>query len=374
MWLREKSPSGPVSFLTGVTGLVGSELLQALLDARPDRRVIVLARHPEKIPPLPRVTAAEGDLTRPGLGLHSSMLRQIQKEATEIVHCAADTRFGLPLEQSRAANTRGTANLLKVARGCKRLEKFAHVSTAYVAGRTTGHIPEEPLRGHAGFVNTYQQSKYEAEQLVLEAMGEIPISIYRLSTIVGDSKSGRVRQYNYFHQVSRLFARNVLPVAPGNLSWRQDLIPTDWCVAALAFLVESRFEPGEVVHICAGAGSPTIQEVKDITVPLYEKHPLIQKWLPIRVPAFVPLPEYEEYVRESMQSGDGLLIEMLRLLNNFLPQMGVQQCFDDRRLREKLEGSGIALPPFASYFGKVVGYCLDTDWGRKGGEALPGER
>jgi len=367
-----------VSFLTGVTGLVGSELLQALLDARPDRRVIVLTRDPHKIPPLghgARVTAAEGDITRPGLGLHSATLRQIQREATEIVHCAAETRFGLPLEQARATNTRGTANLLKVARGCKRLEKLAHLSTAYVAGRTSGHITEEPVREHLGFVNTYQQSKAEAEQLVSEAMRDIPISIYRPSTIIGDSKTGRVRQYNYFHRTLRFLARNVLPVAPGNLSWQEDLIPTDWCVAVLAFLFESRFEPGQVLHICAGPeGSPTIREVREITLALFETHPLIQKWLPIRPPTFVPLPEYEEYVRESLKSGDNLLVELLKLLNNFLPQMGIHQTFDDRRLREKLAGSGISLPPFTSYFGKVIAYCLDTDWGRKGGEALPGER
>src|SRR5437764_14482916 len=99
-----------VSFFTGVTGLVGGELLQALLDARPDRRAIVLTRNPHKIPPLGhggRVTAAEGDITKPGLGLRSATLRQIQKEATEIVHCAAETRFGLPLEQARATNTGG---------------------------------------------------------------------------------------------------------------------------------------------------------------------------------------------------------------------------------------------------------------------------
>ena len=153
-----------VSFLTGVTGLVGSELLGPLLDAMPDRRVILLVRDPRKIPPRghdARVTAVEGDLARPDLGLQPATLRRIGKEVTEIIHCAADTRFRLPLEQARATNTHGTANLLKVARSCRRLEKFAHVSTAYVAGRRTGHIAEEVLGEHSGFINTYQQSKYE---------------------------------------------------------------------------------------------------------------------------------------------------------------------------------------------------------------------
>lgn len=364
--------------MTGVTGLVGSELLQALLDSGPDRRVIVLIRNPDKIPLMgqnARITLVEGDITRPGLGLHSRTLSQIQKEATEIIHCAAETRFGLPIEEARATNVRGTSNVLKVASACKRLEKFAHLSTAYVAGRTTGQIAEAPLPNHNGFVNTYQESKYEAEQLVFQAMSEIPAVIYRLSTIIGNSKTGCVRQYNYFHQILRLFARNVLPIAPGDLSWQIDLISTDWSTSALAFLLECRFVPGEVVHVCAGAGnSPRMSEVKDTALDLFERHPLIQKWLPIRPPKFVPLPEYEEYVQKSLQEGDNLLIEILRLLNNFLPQMGINQCFDNHRLLTKLSGNGLTLPPFHSYFSKVINYSLDTDWGRKGGDSLPGGR
>jgi nucleoside-diphosphate-sugar epimerase len=370
--------SGPVSFLTGATGLVGSELLQVLLDSRPDRRVIVLTRTPDKIAALnqgAQITVIEGDLTRPGLGLHTAALWQIQKEVTEIIHCAAETRFGLPIEEARATNTRGTSNILKIARGCKRLEKFAHLSTVYVAGRTVGHIPEAMLGNDSGFTNTYQQSKYEAEQLVFEAIPEIPAAIYRLSTIIGDSRTGRVRQYNYFHQILRLFARNVLPVAPGDLSWQVDLIPTDWAIPALAFLIESCFAPGQILNVCAGAGgSPVRADVEETARDLFEKHPLIQKWLPIKVPEYVPLAAYEEYVKKSLQSDDNLLIELLKLLNNFLPQMGINQCFDNKQLLDKLEGSGITLPCFNDYFGKIVTYILDTDWGRKAGGSLPGQR
>src|ERR1043165_10170104 len=145
--------SGPALFITGVTGLVGSELLQVLLEAKPDHRVIVLARTPDKIASLgqsARIQIIEGDLTRSGFGLHSAALRKIQREVTGIIHCAAETRFGLPIETARATNTRGTSNLLKVARTCKRLEKFAHLSPAYVSGRTVGHIPEEALSNHSG--------------------------------------------------------------------------------------------------------------------------------------------------------------------------------------------------------------------------------
>ncbi len=236
--------SESVTFFTGATGLVGGELLQHFLNSNPDRRVIILARNPAKLTlqdQNERLTVVEGDITKPRLGLRFGALRRIRKEVTEIVHCAAQTRFGIPIEEARATNTYGTSNVLNVARECKRLEKLAHLSTVYVAGRTAGLIPEAPLGNHNGFVNTYQQSKYEAEQLVLEAMSEIPTVIYRLSTIIGEAKTGRVRQYNYFHQLLRLFARNVLPVVPGNLSWQIDLIPTEWSIAALAFLFERPF-------------------------------------------------------------------------------------------------------------------------------------
>ncbi len=367
-----------MTFFTGATGLVGGELLQHFLNSNPDRRVIILARNPAKLTlqdQNERLTVVEGDITKPRLGLRFRALRRIRKEVTEIVHCAAQTRFGIPIEEARATNTYGTSNVLSVARECKRLEKLAHLSTVYVAGRTAGRIPEAPLDNHNGFVNTYQQSKYEAEQLVLESMSEIPTVIYRLSTIIGEAKTGRVRQYNYFHQLLRLFARNVLPVVPGNLSWQIDLIPTEWSIAALAFLIERRFVAGEVLNVCAGVGnSPRMREVKATSQELFEKHPLIQKWLPITEPKFVPLTEYEEYVEKSLKEDDKLLIKILGLLNRFLPQMGIDQTFDDKLLTARLAGSGLTIPPFGSYFDKVMSYCLDTDWGRAGGDSLPGER
>src|SRR5262249_26290519 len=86
----------PVSFVTGVTGLVGGELLQRLLKSRPDRQAIILARTPAKVTRLgenKRVTVVEGDLTKPRLGLNYSARRRIRNEVTEIVHCGAQTRF-----------------------------------------------------------------------------------------------------------------------------------------------------------------------------------------------------------------------------------------------------------------------------------------
>jgi len=361
--------SGSALLLTGASGLVGSELLKLLLAGRAERRVFVLARRPEKILDLGKqVQVLEGDLTREALGLAPSVVCDLQGCVTEIVHAAAEIRFGLPLEEARATNTAGTQNLLALARRCPRLEKFAHLSTVYVAGRTTGRLPESPIRHRNGFANTYQQSKYEAEQLVVEAMAELPAAIFRLSSIIGDSSTGRVRQFNHVHQLLKLFPSNVLPVAPGDPAAPIDLIPTDWTAEALAWLIESRFVPGRVYHVCAGPeASLTVRQMLDLTVEAFEAHPSGRRRLPLRIPELVSLSAYEEYVESIRRGGDKLLNELLRVLGYFLPHLGMFQAFDNRHVVEGLAGSGLRLPPIRDFFGKVIQYCLETDWGRRAG-------
>lgn len=359
----------PTLLLTGATGLVGSELVPLLLAARPNRPLVVLTRHPDKIPELsldPRVSALVGDITRPSLGLQASVFTHLQQSVTEIINCAADTRFGLPIAQARATNTLGTQNLLMLARGCRRLEKFAHLSTVYVVGRSTGWLAEVFMYPEREFSNTYQQSKCEAEALVVEAMREIPAAILRLSTVIGDSATGRVRQFNYFHQLLRVFPRNVLPVAPSDPNALVDLIPTDWAISALAYLFEWRFIPGRIYHICAGPeASFPLRQMIDLTVELFENHPAARRWLPIRLPELVSLSQYEAYVELSRQGNDKLLNELLRILGYSLPHLGMLQAFDNHNALEGLAESGLVLPPIRDYYQKVVHYCLETDWGRR---------
>ena len=359
----------PVLLITGATGFVGSELLRLLLPAKQGRRIVVLSRQRGKIAELNLirdVAVLQSDITHPYLGLDHRAYADLKANITEVIHCAADTRFGLSLESARAVNTEGTRNLLKLASECRRLQKFAHLSTVYVAGRAIGHFSEGPIRHQSGFCNTYQQSKYEAEQLVSRAMNELPAAIFRLSSIVGDSRTGVVRQFNYVHRVMRLFPRNVLPLAPGRPDAPIDLIATDWATAALAYLFESAFVPGRFYHVCAGPErSLTVREMIDLMVSIFESHPIGRKWLPIRVPELVSLPRYEEFVKERRRDGDKLFNELLRVLGYFVPHLATFQAFDSRNVMEALVRSGLEFPPIRAYYRKVVAYCLEMNWGRR---------
>jgi nucleoside-diphosphate-sugar epimerase len=337
-------------FLTGATGLVGGGLLRRLLATRPELRVVALARRPSPALAHPRVTVVAGDVTRAGCGIDAELRASI----TEVIHCAADTRFSISLDDARAANAVGTANVLALARGCPRLEKFAHLSTVYVAGRRTGRIPAAPADTDAGFSNVYQRSKHEAEQLVLEAMDQLPIAIYRLSTILGEAATGRVRRFNYVHKLLRLLPKNVLPLLPGDLAAPIDLIPFEWAIEALATLFETRFRAGGVHQVCAGPrASLTVGDLRDLTLRGYESHGVG----PLRVPEFVSLEEYEAFVQESMLGTDVLLKEVLRALGHFLPHLALHQAFEPTDV-------GVSLLPVRDYYGKVLAYCLATDWGK----------
>jgi nucleoside-diphosphate-sugar epimerase len=303
--------------LTGATGLVGRELLKRLTG-----------------PVLP-ITRPQHDIRRPLVGLDL-------RDVTAIIHCAADTRFSLPLDEARAANVIGTENVLDVARRCPRLEKFAHVSTVYVAGRTAGRIAETYAAHGSGYTNSYQQSKHEAEERVVRAMAEIPASIYRFSSIIGTEQS------TYVHQLLRLLPRNIFPVAPGDPEAPVDLIATDVAVDTLAAMFASHFVPGSVHQICTGAeGSMTVREVVDRAVAIVQ---------PKRVPELVPLDEYERFIERRLAARDDpLLRELVRVTNLFLPHLAIRQLFDNDSCRAVMPPSDIR-----AAYDDVVRFCYEV--------------
>jgi len=364
----------PVVFLTGATGFVGGALLR-LLSASISRQFVLLTRKPEKLGKVSHPghsSVLQGDINRLHFGLSEATYAEIAEQTTEIIHCAADTRFGNSLEAAREVNTTGTEEILKFAGRCPSLEKFAFISTVYVVGRSSGHFSESRIRHENGFCNAYQQSKYEAEELVCQAMANIPAAIFRLSSLMGDSLTGAVPQFNHVHRLIRLLPENVLPVAPGQRDAPIDLVASDWAMAALDYLYESAFRPGCFYHICAGPErSLTLREIIDLTIAGYESHANGEKQLPIRVPDLVPLSCYEEFVALGLKKGDRLFNELVKVLGYFLPHLGIFQAFDNRDTVRYLAPSGLQFPSTRECFERVVRHCLDTNWGRSDPERGP---
>jgi len=213
--------------LTGGTGFLGAHLLAHLIGR--GEEVLLLARSKQGISAEDRVgrlldwlgvaadrkknvRVAEGRVDQPGLGLEPDASALVSREVDEIVHCASSTSFA---ERKRAeveaVNLDGLDHVLDLAErsGCRR---FHLISTAYVAGLTSGYCAEELVHPSA-FTNVYEETKYRAEWLAAErcARAGIRLSIYRPSVVYGNSETGRSLLFNalYYPVRTTLFLKNL---------------------------------------------------------------------------------------------------------------------------------------------------------------------
>ena len=92
-----------------------------------------------------RVIPLESDMLKPGLGIAQNDRKRLIDELDVIISCAATVSFDDPLDHSLRLNTLAPCEIMELARECRRTPIMLHVSTAYVNGKRTGDIPEEPL-------------------------------------------------------------------------------------------------------------------------------------------------------------------------------------------------------------------------------------
>jgi HAD superfamily hydrolase (TIGR01490 family) len=159
--------------ITGVTGFVGEALLARLLADLPQTRLMLLIRPKgvtsgadrlRRLVKKPafaalresvgadaagegagdalegllaeRVTVIEGDL---------SAVPELPGDLDVVIHCAGDVAFDPPIDAAFDTNVGGTERLLRAVQDSGSRPHYVHVSTAYVAGRRRGVIPETRL-------------------------------------------------------------------------------------------------------------------------------------------------------------------------------------------------------------------------------------
>jgi nucleoside-diphosphate-sugar epimerase len=342
--------------LTGASGLVGSGLVPLLRAFDPTRTVVALSRRPDALTDLAGgVLTFRADLRLDGLGLDNVSYRLLRNRVTEIIHCAAEVRFNETLESSRATNTEGTRRLLDFAEGCPKLTKFAHISTLYIAGKRPGLVSERALQHDCGYFNVYEQSKHEAERLVFERMHRLPLSIYRLSAIIGNSITGRVSQKNFFHALIALAPRvSALPCLPIDPTAPVDLIADDWCFHALALLYQYHFNSGSVHHVCAGQEhSLTAQELIHAVFDAIEK----QIGRRIVVPPQGTWKDVERHRQSFSSANEGALLD---LVSKFLPHLALSQPFERGPSGDLLDQHSLTPPQATTFVQRVIYRCLAT--------------
>lgn len=368
-------------FLTGSTGLVGSEIIRHLIGSQ-DVSLYLLIRASNEteldqrfyallfdlgLDPLDSdsIRPVRGDICANNLGLDPIIADQLAQEVTDVIHCASDVNFGLSLGDARKVNLLGTVNLIDVITGWERILQIAHISTVQVAGKRKGVIYENELFHSYGFVNSYEQSKYEAEVYLRGLMGDLPIAVYRASGLVGDSRTGCVRQFNWLHKLLRMYTSNLLPMLPGDPDMHVDLIPIDWLVEKFLLIFIGNFEPGTTYHMAAGKeNSLTIREMVELThrclVQAASTHART-----FRMPKIIDQEDFARLQIQSSKTAKNSEAKLLHtLLGDFIPQWFLPKTFDITNLRKALPESCHKIPDINFYYQKIIDYCLRSKWGR----------
>lgn len=240
-------------FLTGFPGFIAERLVERL--AADNRQMFLLVQPQfveksiesiEKVAertsvPLENFALIEGDITQPDLGMSAEDVDLVRETTTDVFHLAAIYDLAVARETALKVNLEGTKKVNGLAAAMPNLRRYNYVSTCYVAGKRTGLISENELEHDAGFRNFYEESKYLAESEVEKLKVELPITIFRPSVVVGDSKTGETAKYDgiyYLIQYLRKAPNLFRLVNVGNKNVRLNLVPVDFVVegiAALAF-------------------------------------------------------------------------------------------------------------------------------------------
>jgi nucleoside-diphosphate-sugar epimerase len=353
-------------FITGATGLVGEGVLHQMLRADPALEAFALVRNTlrwkfvaGRLGPLAsRVVPVSGDVTVPGMGLEPMVRERVRREARVVVHAAADTSFSRSVYESRLVNALGTYHVAEVASECGDLERFVFVSTAFVAGRATGTILELDNGCNAGWVNAYEQSKYEAES-VLRA-STLPWTIVRPSTIVCRGAEGDIPQINAVHRALRIYHRGLAAMIPGDRDNPLDVVTSSYVSDAIARIAVDARALRKTVHLCSGRGALTLGELVDTAYEVWAESP---EWLKRGVERAIitDAETYDLFERSVMETGDLRLRAVLSSLSHFIPQLALPKIFDTTIAEVLLDGP----PPAArSYWKPMLRGLIASNWGQ----------
>jgi long-chain acyl-CoA synthetase len=364
---------GTGTFLTGGTGFLGGEVLVRLLE-RDQRPVYVLVRAASDEeasarlrgllasllgsadPWSQRAIAIRGDVTRPWLGIGSDRREWLAERVDEVIHCAASVSFTLGLDESREINVQGTRRVVELGQLCARrggLDRFVHVSTAYVAGTHAGSFTENDLQVGQEFRNPYERTKFEAEHVVRERGWALPVQIVRPSIVVGDSATGWTPAFNVLYGPLKAFSRGAYPVIPARRSAPVDVVPVDYVADAIVALAD---RPRATYNLTAGEWTSTVGDLIELGSSVAGQP----------APRVLPPQLYRGLIHPVLvRTGSEARRRALRRSEVYFPYFAMRTHYDNEYAREVLAPLGIEVPPLSSYFERLMRFAGAAEWGRR---------
>jgi len=345
-------------FLTGSTGYIGAHVAANLLDehsaslnvlvrARDQREAELRLWHALQLHlDFPhfyeylqtRVRIFRGDLTATQFGLGRDDYDRLIHTTDSVVHCAAS--LNRKSEKSCLnVNLRGTLEVLQLAMRAHHyhgMRRFSHVSTVAVAGKRQNEVVTEDnsIDWERSDYDPYARTKKFCEHMIRQLLPEVPITIFRPSIVLGDSRRGETTQFDMVKAFVFLAGLPVLPFRPDD---QVDIVNVDFVAHAIATLHQKDQTQHDTYHLASGKESQTFRELTVALAAAQQKRP----------PLFVPLLEKPfSGTVNTLSNRKGSLAYGASLMKVFMPYLVWNTVFDNTRVTSELGGKPV---PFSKY-------------------------
>jgi nucleoside-diphosphate-sugar epimerase len=181
------------------------------------------------------------------------------------------------------------------------------------------------------------------------------VSVFRLSMIVGDSRTGHTSAFNVMYWPLKMLSRGVFWIVPADRTGIVDVVPVDFAADAVEALSANPAMRGKGFHIAAGKDDCcTIGDILDIAADVMQ----IRRPVLVNPAIFMPIVRPFLYTitwgkrRESLNKG-----------KVYLPYLAYRARFDVSQARAGLGPLGITPPPLRTYMHHLIDYAKSVNWG-----------
>jgi thioester reductase-like protein len=269
-------------FLTGSTGYIGGHVAANLLEQHgASLNVLIRARDAHEAElrfwqalqlhlDFPRfyehlqtrVRIFRGDLTTEHFGLARDDYDRLVHTTDSVIHCAAS--LNRKSEKSCLnVNLRGTLEVLQLAMRAHHyhgMRRFSHVSTVAVAGKRQDEVVTEDksIDWERSDYDPYARTKKFCEHMIRQLLPEVPITIFRPSIVLGDSRRAETTQFDMVRSFVFLAGLPMLPFRPDD---KIDIVNVDFVADAIATLHQKSQANYDVYHLSSGKDSQTCRQL-----------------------------------------------------------------------------------------------------------------
>jgi NAD(P)-dependent dehydrogenase (short-subunit alcohol dehydrogenase family) len=362
-------------FVTGATGFIGRNLVELLLEREGTIYVLVREGSRGRLEELisrwnadeGRIVPVVGDLSQRRLGVSEEDIETLAGNVDHFFHLAAIYDLKADANSQRVANVEGTRHAVQLAEAVD-AGHFHMVSSIAAAGLYKGTWREDMFDEAQEIDNNpYFQTKHESERVVREDCS-VPWRVYRPGVVVGHSETGEMDKvdgpYYFFKLIRRI--RQAVPSwmpMPGVEGREINIVPVDFVVKAMDHIAHQEGLDGRAFSLTdpnpltAGEVIDVFAKVAHAPEATVHAPPELTEGLEPLVGFAMAATPFANTITDAVLADFGVPREVLIYLH-------YPTHFDSRNTEAALEGTGIAVPPLASYADKLWDYWarhLDPD-------------